>query len=78
MTTKQALKKVEEMINDDKDYLLQTCQRFLNSGAINKEKYEDNFVLPKIIYYAALQELMFQRKPLAPEHQKEAKNLAHF
>lgn len=72
------LKKVEEMINDDKQWLLDKCKKLLHSGGIDSESFGDDFRLPKILYFAALGDLRDNRQPLSAGDKKVAKNLYHF
>lgn len=79
-TKEQALAKVKEMV--DRDYkdgtILKKCAQLLDSGGLNIEKYEDNYILPRILLHVALKNEVFQYKPRSKEEQKEAANLEHF
>ena len=66
------------MVKDDKEFINRKIEEALNSGAINRDDYENDFELPKIIYYAILQSLSDQRLPLHPKGKKEAENLSCF
>lgn len=72
------LKKVEEMINDDKGWLLKKCKSLLNSGGVDPDDFGDDFRLPRILYYAALGDLRDNRKSLHPSDLKIAKDLSHY
>ena len=79
MTTIEAIEKIEEMINTDKDKLIQTCKRLLDSGAVDVQGAENNYRLPKIILSAALHYEAAQYAPLGnSKDRKILNNLKHF
>lgn len=74
------LKKVREILEEDGiNFIMDKCNRLLNSGCIDKKKYnDDNYLLPKIILHVALLELAEQYKPSSKDSKKEVKNLKYF
>ena len=58
--------------------LQREAQNLLNSGGVDQESYGDNYELPKILVYAAIQNLRYQIRPLNDKARKAAKNLEHF
>ena len=79
MTKRRAMKMVREMMRDDRKFLIKRCEELLNGGGIDIEIYrDDEYILPKVVLYAALGDLRDNRRPLHPEHYKLAKNLKHF
>lgn len=78
ITKEQAEQKANELIDNSATYMKELVKKALSSGALDLNKYEDNFVLPKIIVHAALDTAKFQNRPLYVEDLKESKNLSHF
>jgi len=78
MTKIQVLNKAKSMLKDDTKFLLFRIERLLECGGIDKKEYENDFRLPKILLYAALDDLKIQRRPLTTEDYKAAQNLSHF
>lgn len=52
--------------------------RALNSDCIDLDAYQDDYVLPKIILNAVMQDLCSDTKPLLKKWQKEADNIYKF
>lgn len=78
-TKKQCLVKIRKTLPYIKDLLLTESIRLLNSGGIDFETKDDNFVAAKIIITAALKNITDQFEPYhKPELMKEVKNLSHF
>lgn len=78
MTKTQFKKKIASMKKDIGKYIDKETLRLFDSGAINKNSYEDDYVLPKIILTTTLKNLSFQYFPLTSEGKKEALNLERF
>jgi len=75
MTTKECLAKIEEMFEDDKEFVRKRALHLLLSGTVDIEKYDsDEYTLPKIVLWAVYHDLLFQRH-LRKEDMKDAKNL---
>lgn len=78
MTRKQAEKKISELIRNEKELFWKKVQKGLDSGALNLDSYDDNYLLPKIVMCAVHGEMEWQYTPLTKEGKKEAKNLKLF
>ena len=79
MTKRQFIWKLDMMLDDEfLEWLKEICLKKFQSGGVDPEDYEDNFLLPKICLYVALREARFQYKPLQKHDLKIAKNLEHF
>ena len=78
MTKTQFKKRIASMKRDINRYVDRETVRLFESGAINKDSYEDDYQLPKIILAAALKNLAFQYLPLTPEGKREVLNLERF
>lgn len=64
MTKEQFLQKVDEMTGEDfKKFIMERASKAWNSGAIDGESFEDNYLLPKIFLSAMGEEIKFQYKP---------------
>ena len=78
---KDILKKFNEMLRMQdglNDYLKKEFSRLLNSGGIDTDEHEFNFIIPKTILYVALLNAANQYRPLSDEALKDARNLLHF
>jgi hypothetical protein len=78
MTKRQVLIKVKKCIREDNKYLYSKIESYLKSGALDLTTYADDFELPGIVMYAALQELTVQRRPHMSTSRNTAANLSHF
>lgn len=78
MTKTQFKKKIASMKKDISKYIDEETLRLFDSGAINKNSYEDDYQLPKIVLTVALKSLSFQYLPLTPEGKREVLNLERF
>jgi len=79
MTKRQCMTKIKGMMKDDKNYLITECQRLLKTGGIDiKDEDSESFTKAKAVYYVALLDLLFQRKPVSYESKKDIENLKHF
>lgn len=64
MTKEQFLSKVDEMTGEDfKKFIMERANKAWNSGAIDHDSFEDNYLLPKIFLSAMGEEIKFQYKP---------------
>ena len=57
MTKKQALAKIKVLLNQKKLYIIQEAERLLNSGAIDLDSWENDFLLPRAILYVAMENI---------------------
>ena len=78
MTRKQAQKKLRSMMPDLRRYLFKETDRLAASGGIDLNRFDDDFIVPKILLTAALQNAAFQYGPYLDDHKKAVKNLSHF
>jgi len=78
MTKKQFEKKTRGLAKVAVKFIEKESLRLFESGGIDTKKYENNYLLPKICLYVALQNTAWQHKPLADSYIKEAKNLLKF
>lgn len=69
--------KIKSMMPDLINGVIKDCNHLFFSGAIDTEKYDDNYLLPKIILTVALENQKFQYAPLSDMGKKEVKNLMH-
>ncbi len=77
MTKKQCLDKIRSMLYADRKYVLKESERLLNSGGINYESFDNNYIMPRIVLKVALKNFMDQ-VALANGTEKDVKNLLHF
>lgn len=77
-TRKQVMDKINEMLPDVTASIIKSSERFIKSGAINLEAYEDNYVLPKILLAACLHDIAYQYEPFNKADAKLVKNLRNF
>jgi hypothetical protein len=78
MTRKQFIKKIKSMKRDCISSIEKECIRLFDSGAVDTEKYENDYALPKIIYATALKNIADQYQPFSSEYREEMENLSHF
>ena len=78
MTKNDFNNRIKEMLVDCQEYLLKDCNRLFESGGIDPEEFENDYILPKIILAVALKNLSYQYYPLHKEGKAQAKNLEHF
>lgn len=78
MTKEQFYAKVDELIDNSTQRMKDCARKLALSGAIDFEKYEDNYELPKEAAFAIFNEMKFQHKPLTKHGQKNAENLCVF
>lgn len=62
-TKNQFLEKLEEVLEKTRANIRAKAEHLFNSGAVDPESYEDNYVLPKIILCACLLEQAEQWEP---------------
>lgn len=78
MTKTQFKKRVASMKKDINRYLDKETIRLFDCGGIDKNIYEDNYLLPKIILTVALQNLSPQYHPHSVSDKGAVKNLKQF
>lgn len=72
------LLKVRELNKSFSEELEKELDKILESGCINLKKYENDFILPKIVFSAILKSESFQFAPMSKEYQQEIKNVSKF
>ena len=78
MTKEKMFEKVKELNELLSVRLEAEIERLYDSGGIDPEKYEDNYLLPKILLHVALTKEAECFQPLSKEGKADAKNLYHF
>ena len=71
MTKKQLEKKVRHLINESVKDMRRKIPKVWLSGAVDLSAYENDYVLPKIVATALLQEEAHQNKPLRCDKETE-------
>ena len=69
--------KVDAMIPDLVEGIRRECDRLYECGGIDPPSYENNYILPKIIFTVALETQARQYSP-PDNYQKNILNLRHF
>ncbi len=78
MTKNQCMKRIKSSQKDIRSYILKETERLLNSGGVNLDDYEDEFLLPKVLLTVACKSLVAQYSPYSDRGKADVKNLAHF
>ncbi|WP_277264832.1 hypothetical protein [Prevotella corporis] len=78
MEKKELLEKVRELNNVFSEDLDKKLEKMLESGCVDLSKYDNGFILPKIIFSAILKSESFQFAPMSKEYQQEIKNVSKF
>lgn len=78
MNKKDFEKKVDELVAMISTELKEKCMKLYSSGGIDPEGFDNDFILPKIVLYAALPDIRDSRKPLSVTHLNMAKKLEDF
>ena len=78
MTEIQFKKKIKEMTKETAKKVEEESLKLFKCGGIDTKRYENNYLLPKICLYVALQNTAWQYKPLQADHLRKAKNLLKF
>ena len=74
----ELLLKVRELNNVFSEDLEKELEKILESGCVDLSKYDNDFILPKIIFSAILKSESFQFAPMSKEYQLEIKNVSKF
>jgi len=86
-TLLQFNKKIEELLDSTRESIRINADKAFRSGAVDTESYEDNYLLPKIILVACLENETDLWRPSPRDHKanreikkanREIKNLRHF
>ena len=80
ITEEEFLNKVSELMDKTKKDALESAKSVFNSGAIDKEDFENTYLLPKIFLIAYATRLKYQWSPLSayPNHKKTVRNIEKF
>ncbi|MFX0183346.1 MAG: hypothetical protein ACFE95_09730 [Candidatus Hodarchaeota archaeon] len=78
MTEEQFKSKVKDLKKGVNKLIDNRIEKILQSGCVDLNDYEDNYILPKMFIYAVAEEIKFQFKPLLEKHLKEGKNMINF
>lgn len=78
MTKKQAIKKTRSVIHKMSQKMRDKVEKALNSGAIDLEIWKDDFLLPKLITSALLQDAIDQLRPIEETYQEEIGKIYKF
>lgn len=78
MTKSQFRKNTKALKKDVLKLIDNRIEKAINSGAIDFDTYENNYLLPKIFLSAVASEIEFQYRPLTKEGIKERNNLKLF
>jgi len=78
MTKAQFREKFADLLQQTNNRITERAEHLLASGAISLSDYEDDYLLPKIILTACLEDAVFQWRPYNPKYRAEVKNLSHF
>lgn len=70
--------KVETFINQLQKPLLDETLRLFESGGVDTQKYGDDFELPKVCLWVALENVRCQVQPVGIQGMREARNLGKF
>jgi hypothetical protein len=76
MTKESCKNKAKELINSFAQRLEKEVEYLMNSGAIDFEKYEEDYQLPRIFVAAASKTISGDYQPFSREDKEEVKNLS--
>ena len=78
MTKNQARKKTRELIRKASSLMREKLEKALVCGALDLDSYEDDYILPRIIVCALLEDAKYRFRPLHKDFKKEIDNLNRF
>ena len=79
MTEEQFLEKVKSMLGEDFEaFVMNRAKKAFKSGAIDPEKYGNDYILPKIFMSALGEEIKWQYSPNRPCQIRVRNNLEKF
>ena len=76
MTELELFMKVDELARDLPQDVVQLAKKIRESGAIDLDSYENNYLLPKIVLCAALRHLSGEFEPFEESARAEVVRLA--
>jgi len=77
-TKESVMGKIEELLPELNQMILERAKQVLDSGALDVESYKDNYLLPKIILSAMGSKIKWQYDPVLTKDKKTRNNLLHF
>jgi hypothetical protein len=77
-TKESVLQKVDEQLPELTKWILDKVKYYLNSGAIDIESYEDNYLLPKILLSAIGNDMARQYMPYGDKDKRTVRDLGYF
>ena len=78
MTKKQTLDKIKKLLNTKKVYIIKEAERLLNTGAIDLESWENDYLLPRAVLYVAIENVNDDISLCPFDVKATAKNLEKF
>jgi hypothetical protein len=78
MTIQQLTEKIYTLIEQGKPEVDKLIQKVINSGTIDVDAAENDFLLPKIVLSAIYSELSYECQPLSASGRKSVDNLKKF
>lgn len=78
MKESELILKVRALNKAFTDNLENELNKILESGCLDLTKYENDFILPKIVFSAILKSESFQFAPMSKEYHQEIKNVSKF
>lgn len=78
MKKSELILKVRALNKAFTDNLENELNKILESGCLDLTKYENDFILPKIVFSAILKSGSFQFAPMSKEYHQEIKNVSKF
>lgn len=78
MKKSELILKVRALNKAFTDNLENELNKILESGCLDLTKYENDFILPKIVFSAILKSESFQFAPMSKEYHQEIKNVSKF
>lgn len=78
MKKSELLSKVRELNKSFSEELEKELDKILEAGCLDLTKYENDFILPKIVFSAILKSESFQFAPMSKEYQQEIRNVSKF
>ena len=78
MEKQEIKKKTLELAEELFGLVDKKIDKALNSGSIDTDSYENDYLLPKIILHAIMMDCVDNTRPLTASYAKEARNIYDF
>ncbi len=78
ITKEELIQKINELIKPNNSEMLGKIDIILNSNCIDLDDYDNNYLLPKIIFTALLIDASEKYEPFGKEAKKEVRNILKF